>query len=120
MLPVILERLVERVVERAHARLVEQLEREAVGKDRSRGGPVELDTGRHEVKVRGEPVGLTPKEFELLELLLDRKGRLLVLSYAKDGILSQTPGVLTRIGRDGSRTVLASAGLSFPLVFMSW
>ncbi|GIU98313.1 MAG: DNA-binding response regulator [Actinomycetota bacterium] len=42
-----------------------------------RGGPVELDVARHEVRVGGEPVGFPPKEFELLETLLRRKGRLL-------------------------------------------
>lgn len=41
------------------------------------GGPVELDTARHEVRVGGELVALPPKEFELLEALLRRKGRLL-------------------------------------------
>jgi two-component system, OmpR family, response regulator RegX3 len=41
------------------------------------GGPVVLDPGTHEVLVRGELVPFTPKEFELLEMLLSRKGRLL-------------------------------------------
>jgi two-component system response regulator RegX3 len=45
------------------------------------GGPVELDTERHEVFVRGEPVPLPPKEFELLELFLARKGRLLTRQF---------------------------------------
>jgi two-component system response regulator RegX3 len=40
------------------------------------GGPVTMDVARHEVAVRGEPVALPPKEFELLEALLRRKGRL--------------------------------------------
>jgi len=41
------------------------------------GGPVAMDTARHEVRVGGELVALPPKEFELLEALLRRKGRLL-------------------------------------------
>src|SRR2546421_179789 len=41
------------------------------------GGPVEMDIGRHEVRVRGEGVALTPKEFELLETFLLGRGRLL-------------------------------------------
>ena len=45
------------------------------------GGPVEMDSERHEVVVRGSPVQLTPKEFELLELLLERKGRLLTRQF---------------------------------------
>jgi two-component system response regulator RegX3 len=32
-----------------------------------RCGPIELDARAHEVRVRGEPVALKPKEFELLE-----------------------------------------------------
>jgi two-component system response regulator RegX3 len=40
-------------------------------------GPVRVDIARHEVAVRGELVSLPPKEFELLEALLRRKGRLL-------------------------------------------
>lgn len=39
-------------------------------------GPVRMDLARHEVTVRGEPVELPPKEFELLEALLRRPGRL--------------------------------------------
>jgi two-component system response regulator RegX3 len=41
------------------------------------GGRVSMDVARHEVRVRGEVVELPPKEFELLEVLLRRKGRLL-------------------------------------------
>jgi len=46
-----------------------------------RGGPVELDVGRHEVRVGGEPMSLPPKEFELLEAFLRRKGRLLTREF---------------------------------------
>ncbi len=45
------------------------------------GGPVELDVGRHEVKVAGETILLPPKEFQLLELLLRRQGRLLTRDH---------------------------------------
>ena len=45
--------------------------------ERLSGGPVEMDTASHEVRVNGELVALPPKEFELLEALLRRKGRLL-------------------------------------------
>ncbi|MFQ5521957.1 MAG: response regulator [Acidimicrobiia bacterium] len=41
-----------------------------------RGGPVVMDLDRHEVTVHGDPVKLRPKEFELLEALLTRKGDL--------------------------------------------
>lgn len=46
-----------------------------------RGGPVEMDVARHEVRVRGEPVPLPPKEFELLEAFLRRRGRLLTRDF---------------------------------------
>jgi two-component system response regulator RegX3 len=45
------------------------------------GGPVELDPDRHEVHIRGEAVGFTPKEFDLLEAFLSRKGRLLTRQF---------------------------------------
>jgi two-component system, OmpR family, response regulator RegX3 len=45
------------------------------------GGGVQMDVARHEVVVRGEPVPFPPKEFELLEAFLRRKGRLLLRDY---------------------------------------
>ena len=39
------------------------------------GGDVRLDPDRHEVTVRGEPVHLPKKEFDLLELLMENAGR---------------------------------------------
>jgi len=45
------------------------------------GGPVEMNVPRHEVTVRGEQVALPPKEWELLEALLRRRGRLLTRDY---------------------------------------
>ena len=41
-----------------------------------RGGPIELDVDAHEVRVAGEPVEVRPKEFDLLESLMRRRGRL--------------------------------------------
>jgi two-component system response regulator RegX3 len=40
-------------------------------------GPVRMDVERHTVTVRGEPVALPLKEFELLEMLLRNSGRVL-------------------------------------------
>ena len=54
--------------------------------DRLSGGPVELDPERHEAFVRGEAMQLPPKEFELLELLLARKGRLLTREFLIDEV----------------------------------
>ena len=50
------------------------------------GGPVVLDPERHEVRVRGELVGLPPKEFSLLHLLLARKGRLVTRHFMLEEI----------------------------------
>jgi two-component system KDP operon response regulator KdpE len=38
-------------------------------------GPLVFDAGRHEVSVDGRPVELTPREFELLRVLLGEQGR---------------------------------------------
>jgi two-component system response regulator RegX3 len=45
------------------------------------GGSVRMDVSRHEVEVRGTAVALPPKEFELLEAFLRRKGRLLTRDF---------------------------------------
>ena len=55
--------------------------READGDEILEAGPVRMDVGRHEVAVRGERTAMPPKEFELLEMLLRRKGRLLTRSF---------------------------------------
>ena len=48
-----------------------------------------------------------------LRLFERRKGRLLALTFARDGIAAPpSPGVLTRVEKNGTRTVLASAGLA--------
>jgi two-component system response regulator RegX3 len=44
-------------------------------------GPVEMDVARHEVRANGEQITLPPKEFQLLELLLRRQGRLLTREF---------------------------------------
>jgi two-component system response regulator RegX3 len=49
-------------------------------------GDVRLDAARHEVLVRGEPVALPLKEFELLELLLANAGRVLTRDVLIDRI----------------------------------
>ena len=50
------------------------------------GGPVRMDVARHEVRVRDETVSLPPKEFELLETFLGRKGKLLTREFLIDQI----------------------------------
>jgi two-component system response regulator RegX3 len=49
--------------------------------DTVNGGTVEMDVARHEVRVQGEVVAFPPKEFELLETFLRRKGRLLTRDF---------------------------------------
>jgi two-component system, OmpR family, response regulator RegX3 len=81
--PFSMRELVSRV--RAHLRRAEMARvhspADIGGDGRLVGGPVELDPASHEVWVRGGLVPFTPKEFELLELLLARKGRLLTRQH---------------------------------------
>ena len=51
---------------------------------------VRLDPDRHEVTVRGEPVALPLKEFQLLELLLDNAGRVLTRETLIDRVWGST------------------------------
>ncbi len=44
-------------------------------------GGVRLDLGSHNATVEGEPVHLTPKEFDLCRLLLEYEGRILTQRY---------------------------------------
>jgi two-component system response regulator RegX3 len=50
------------------------------------GGPVRMDVQRHEVRVGSEEVSFPPKEFELLEALLRRKGRLLTRDFLIEAV----------------------------------
>ena len=49
-------------------------------------GMLSLDPGRHQVRVDGEPVQLTYKEFMLLKLLMEGKGSVLTRSVLMDKI----------------------------------
>ena len=40
-----------------------------------RAGPIRMDVESHQVSVEGEEVNLTPTEFRLLQVLMDRRGR---------------------------------------------
>jgi two-component system response regulator RegX3 len=52
------------------------------------GGPVHMDTERHEVRVHGSVVDLPPKEFSLLESLMRRSGKLMT----RESLISQVWG----------------------------
>ncbi|GIU87611.1 MAG: DNA-binding response regulator [Acidimicrobiia bacterium] len=51
-----------------------------------RAGAVEVDTGRREVRVYGEPVAFTTKEFDLLRFLVQRPGLALSRQQILDGV----------------------------------
>jgi two-component system, OmpR family, response regulator RegX3 len=77
--PFSMRELISRV--RAHLRRAGMVEAPNGQTGPLAGGPVAIDPERHEASVRGHAVSLTPKEFELLELLLVRKGRLLTRQF---------------------------------------
>ncbi|MGZ8565703.1 MAG: response regulator [Actinomycetota bacterium] len=76
--PFSVRELISRV--RAHLRRV-RMQTALPADDVLAGGPVEMDVGRHEVMVEGDQVAFPPKEFELLETFLRRKGRLLTREF---------------------------------------
>jgi two-component system, OmpR family, response regulator RegX3 len=82
--PFSMRELLSRV--RANLRRARMAGPEEAGDGILRGGPVELDVGSHEAWVRGRAVAFPPKEFELLETLLRRKGRLLTRHFLIDEV----------------------------------
>jgi len=58
----------------------------AVADDVLVAGDVILDPKRHEVRVRGAPVELPPKEFELLRLLIANTGTVLTTDYLLNAV----------------------------------
>jgi DNA-binding response OmpR family regulator len=77
--------LVARV--KAHLRRA-QMQAQEAGRDRLQSGEVELDIARHRVTVRGQEVALSPKEFDLLRVLMSHPGRVL----GRDYLLNQVWG----------------------------
>jgi two-component system response regulator RegX3 len=77
--PFSVRELVSRV--RANLRRAGPRPAAAAADDVLAGGPVRVDVPRHEVTIRGEPVPVPPKEFELLQAFLRRKGRLLTRDF---------------------------------------
>ncbi|MGB9791763.1 MAG: response regulator transcription factor [Thermacetogeniaceae bacterium] len=69
------------LVARVRAILRRTVEREREEEERLAFGDLEIFPGRYEVKVAGEPVALTPKEFELLLLLCRSAGLVLSREY---------------------------------------
>ena len=48
----------------------------AVEGDSLEVGPLQMDVERHEVLLSGEPISMRPKEFDLLQVLMEESGRL--------------------------------------------
>jgi two-component system, OmpR family, response regulator RegX3 len=82
--PFRLRELIARV--RASLRRVPAGDEDEGGLDVLEIGEVRLDAGRHEVYVRGNPVALPLKEFELLELLMSNAGRVLTRDVLIDRV----------------------------------
>jgi two-component system, OmpR family, response regulator RegX3 len=82
--PFSMRELVSRI--RANLRRSRLIAAPGDGQEVLEGGPVHLDVGKHEVTVRGRAVQLPPKEFELLEAFLSRKGRLLTRDFLIDEV----------------------------------
>jgi len=82
--PFRLRELVARV--RAALRRVPSDDRGDAAPDVLEVGDVHLDAARHEVRVRGVPVALPLKEFELLEVLLANAGRVLTRDLLIDRV----------------------------------
>ncbi len=82
--PFRLRELIARV--RAALRRMPVSEQEVDPADVIEIGDIRLDTGRHEVFVRGVPQAFPLKEFELLELLLTNAGRVLTRDVLIDRI----------------------------------
>ena len=76
--PFSIRELVSRV--RAHLRRA-RMQEPAAAEETLNGGPIEMDVAKHEVRVGEGLVAFPPKEFELLEAFLRRRGRLLTREF---------------------------------------
>lgn len=59
-------------------------------------GPLQLDPARHELRLRGKKLELNPREFELLEILMRKAGRVLSRSYLLETIWGMSRLASTR------------------------
>jgi phosphate regulon transcriptional regulator PhoB len=112
----------------ARVRAVLRRTRPEPGDRALRAGGLSLDPARHAAEVAGAPVALTPKEFDLLQTLLEAAGRALsreyllnrVWGYARaDEIESRTVDVHVRRLRaklgDEGRRITTIKGLGYRL-----
>lgn len=82
--PFSMRELVSRV--RAQLRRAKMSDAPAVGSRELASGEIRLDPDQHEVTVEGRTTAMTPKEFAVLQLLLERKGRLLTREFLIDEV----------------------------------
>ena len=59
-------------------------------------GPLAIDRATHEVAVNGEPVELTPLEYKLLLVLMERRGRVQPRAALLEQVWDAAPDVQTR------------------------
>ncbi len=113
------------------ARLEAALRRAGTGSDQPliRADGLELDIAGHAVSLDGEPVHLTPTEFELLRVLMVNRGRLLTHgalltevwgpAYADDVATLRThiANLRRKVGADGAaRHIRTEAGIGYRFV----
>jgi two-component system alkaline phosphatase synthesis response regulator PhoP len=84
----------------ARVRAVLRRARGPVPANTLRAGALMLDAARHAVEVAGVPILLTPKEFDLLQALMEAAGRVLSREYLLDHVWGYA-----RAGEIESRTV---------------
>ena len=77
---------------RAMLRRMDMTQREAVSQQEAAppitAGDLEIDTSRHRVSLGGAPIGLSPKEFELLSFLARNRGQV----FSRDVLLDRVWG----------------------------
>ena len=61
----------------ARVKAVLRRSQEKLSEEILRSGTIELDITKHELRLKGKPVEITAKEFELLGILMSSKGRVL-------------------------------------------
>lgn len=61
-----------------------------------RVGPVVIDTGASQAEVDGEPLSLTPTEYRLLLVLMERRGRVQSRSQLLEAVWETTAEITTR------------------------
>jgi two-component system cell cycle response regulator CtrA len=62
-----------------------------------RVGPLEIDMASREVRVDGQPISVTRKEFAILELMASRKGRVIAKQSFFDHLYNGLDGPETRV-----------------------